>query len=390
MLLINRDLANIIIEMAKMWPVISITGPRQSGKTTLSKLCFPDYEYVNLENPETIDRLKADPKSFLTNFTTGIIIDEAQKFPELFSWIQVISDERKSVGEFILTGSEQFLLNQKIAQSLAGRVFVSHLLPLSIHELSHENLLSDRFENVIFSGFYPRIVEKSIPANLFYPSYIETYLERDVRSILQVSNLNLFRKFLKLSAGRIGQLVNYASLSNEVGVDLKTIKSWFSVLETSFIVFFLQPHHQNFNKKIVKTPKLYFYDVGLAVSLLGLESESDLQNHWARGALFENLIIAELVKTRFNQGKSSNLFFWRNNTGNEVDCIIETASDTIPVEIKSSSTINNDFFKGLNYYNQLKEKQSEAYLIYGGLESYKRQKNNVLSWKNSFELLLDY
>ena len=390
MQLINRDLAKVIIEMAKMWPVISITGPRQSGKTTLSKLCFPDYEYVNLENPETFDRLKADPKAFLTNFTTGIIIDEAQNFPELFSWIQVISDERKSVGEFILTGSEQFLLNQKIAQSLAGRVFVSHLLPLSIHELSHDNLLSDRFESVIFSGFYPRIVEKSIPANLFYPSYIETYLERDVRSILQVSNLNLFRKFLKLSAGRIGQLVNYASLSNEVGVDLKTIKSWFSVLETSYIVFFLQAHHQNFNKKIVKTPKLYFYDVGLAISLLGLESESDLQNHWARGALFENLIIAELVKTRFNQGKSSNLFFWRNNTGNEVDCIIETAGDTIPVEIKSSSTINNDFFKGLNYYNQLKEKQSEAYLIHGGLKSYKRQKNNVLSWKNSFEILIDY
>jgi len=381
--MIKRELQSTIIDMAKKMPIISITGPRQSGKTTLAKVCFPDYDYYNLENPSILERAKMDPQSFLTRHSKGIIIDEVQLFPELFSYIQVISDENKKDGEFILTGSQNFLLLQKIAQSLAGRVYITHLLPLSVSELKNTNYWQEDSNHYLFNGFYPRIYEKDINPTFYFPSYIQTYVERDVRQIVNISNTSIFQKFMKIVAGRVGQLINFNNISNELGVDQKTVKSWFSILEASFIVFFLQPHHKNFNKRIVKTPKLYFYDTGLASNLLGIQDEYSIDNHWAKGALFENLIILEMLKSNLNKGLQPKLYFWRDNTGNEIDCIEERGEDIYSYEIKSSKTIQKDFFKGLNYYNKISDsKNKTSYLVYGGNDSYPLSEYSVLSWKD--------
>ena len=366
-------------------PVISITGPRQSGKTTVAKMCFPHYDYVNLENPDTLEDAKSDPRSFLIRFKQGLIIDEIQLFPELFSYIQTISDERGIPGEFIITGSQNFLLSAKISQSLAGRVFVTHLLPFSFSELKEAKFRTDNPSIYMFKGFYPRIYDKDIEPDFFYPSYIQTYAERDLRQIVNVSNLFLFQKFMRLAAGRIGQLLNYNNIAIELGVDLKTVKSWFSILETSFIVFFLQPHFLNFSKRLLKTPKLYFYDTGLVCSLLGIKKEADLDYHWAKGALFENMIIADLQKNYLNEAAIPPTYFWRDNTGNEVDCLIDESNDIKSIEIKSSSTISSAFFKGLNYYKKLNE-TSKPFLIYGGNENYMRKEAQIVNW-NSSELI---
>jgi len=363
-------------------PVLSITGPRQSGKTTAARMCFPDYDYVNLENPDTLSAAQADPRSFLTGFKSGLIVDEVQVFPELFSYIQTISDERNNPGEFILTGSQNFLLSAKIAQSLAGRVFVTHLLPFSIAELKRANFGMDDYAISLLKGFYPRIYDRDIEPHLFYPSYIQTYAERDLRQIINISNLFQFQKFMRLAAGRVGQLLNYSNIANELGVDLKTIKSWFSILETSFIVFFLQPHHRNFAKRLVKTPKLYFYDTGLACSLLGIRQISDLDAHWARGALFENMVIADLMKTYFNRGEIPLLYYWRDSAGNEVDCLIDAGGRIKIVEIKSSVTVAADFFKGLKYYKNL-DAAAESFLVYGGDAGSFRNEITVLGWKDA-------
>lgn len=374
--------------MAAKMPIISITGPRQSGKTTLAKQCFPDYDYTNLENPDLFATAKSDPRLFLSQHKKGLIIDEAQLMPELFSYIQTISDENNKPGEFILTGSQNFLLSEKISQSLAGRVFVTHLLPFSIEELKKSDQWKDNFNQFLFRGFYPRIYDKDIPAELFYPSYIQTYTERDIRQIINVSNLSSFQRFMRLVAGRTGQLLNYSSIANELGHELKTIKSWFNILETSFVIFFLQPHHKNYSKRLVKTPKLYFYDTGLACSLLGIKDETDINLHWAKGALFENMIIVDIMKNYLNRAQVSSLFFWRDSTGNELDCLIEEALRIKCLEIKSSTTINSDFFKGLNYYKDLSNSdEKNLYLIYGGDKNVRRKEANVLSWKNTVDLM---
>lgn len=363
-------------------PVLSITGPRQSGKTTLARICFPDHTYVNLENPDTLRDAASDPRLFLTGHKRGLIIDEAHLLPELFSYIQALSDESGKTGEYILTGSQNFLLSAKISQSLAGRIFITHLLPLSMDELRATPYWEKNPEHFIFGGFYPRLYDKKIKPAQFYPSYIQSYTERDVRQLINISDLALFQKFMRLAAGRIGQLINYNSLGNELGVDHKTIKSWFSILEASFIVFFLPPHFKNFNKRLVKSPKLYFCDTGLACSLLGIKSAKEIKGHWAKGALFENLILADLMKNYYNKAERPPLYFWRDNTGNEVDCLIEESNKLKPVEIKSSTTINNSFFKGINYYNKLsKNKGKDSFLIYGGNKSYLRKEANVLSWQ---------
>ncbi len=374
--------------MATKMPIISITGPRQSGKTTLAKQCFPDYDYMNLENPDIFATAKSDPRLFLSQHKKGLIIDEAQLMPELFSYLQTISDENNKPGEFILTGSQNFLMSEKISQSLAGRVFVTHLLPFSIEELKKSDQWSDNFNQFIFKGFYPRIYDKDIPAGLFYPSYIQTYTERDIRQIINVSNLSSFQRFMRLVAGRTGQLLNYSSIANELGHELKTIKSWFNILETSFVIFFLQPHHKNYSKRLVKTPKLYFYDTGLACSLLGIKDEADINLHWAKGALFENMIIADIIKNYLNKARIPALFFWRDSTGNELDCLIEEALRIKCLEIKSSTTISSNFFKGLNYYKDLSNSDAkDLYLIYGGEKNVKRKEATVLSWKNTVGLM---
>lgn len=368
-------------------PIISITGPRQSGKTTLSKQCFPKYDYVNLESPDTLEEARSDPRAFLTRFKHGLIIDEAQVFPELFSYIQEISDKSGKPGEYIITGSQNFLLSAKISQSLAGRVFVTHLLPLSFAELKKTAYWTNNYNEFIFKGFYPRLYDKNIPPNLFYPSYIQTYTERDVRQIINVSDLYTFQKFLRLTAGRVGQLLNYSEIAVDLGKDVKTVKSWFSILETSFIVFFLQPHHKNFNKRLVKSPKLYFYDTGLVCNLLGIKKPEEIEQHWAKGSLFENMVITDIVKNYMNMAQQPPTYFWRDNTGNELDCIIDEGKTVKSIEIKSGTTINTGFLKGLNYYNSLSNgKPQNSFLVYGGNKQIQRKEAKILSWKNTIDL----
>jgi len=383
--MVKREIANIIKLMAGKMPIISITGPRQSGKTTLAKICFPEYNYVNLENPDTLDDAKSDPRLFLSRHTNGLIIDEIQLFPTLFSYIQTISDENNRNGEFIITGSQNFLLSAKISQSLAGRVFITHLLPFSFSELENAGYNLEKYNKSIFQGFYPRLYDKEILPSMFYPSYIQSYTERDIRQIVNVSNLFLFQKFMRLAAGRVGQILNYNSIATELGVDLKTIKSWFSILETSFIVFFLQPHFRNFSKRLLKTPKLYFYDTGLVCSLLGIKDEDTIDLHWAKGALFENMIVADMMKNYFNRVETPPLYYWRDNTGNEVDCLIDDGVRIKSIEIKSSTTLNSEFFKGLNYYKKLNE-STESYLIYGGCQNMERKEAEIVKWSNTKQI----
>lgn len=385
--MIQREISSTLKKMASKMPIISITGPRQSGKTTLAKMCFPEYQYVNLESPDVYEAAVSDPRLFLSQFKKGIIIDEVQRIPELFSYIQTISDELNNPGEFILTGSQNFLLSEKISQSLAGRVFVSHLLPLSISEIRAATTSKvEEMDSAIYKGFYPRIHQMEMEPEMFFPSYIQTYVERDVRQIVNVSNLFVFQKFLRIAAGRVGQLLNYNNIANEVGVDLKTIKSWFSILESSFIVFFLQPHHQNFSKRILKTPKLYFYDTGLVCSLLGIRKKEELTSHWAKGALFENMMIADIMKGFMNQCITPPIWFWRDSTGNEVDCLVDFGNKIKSIEIKSATTISSDFFKGLDYYGRLNP-QAEPYLIYGGNTNSVRSNGKIVGWTNADMLI---
>ena len=384
--MIQRELSGLLREMATKMPVLSITGPRQSGKTTLARAAFPDYAYVNLENPDTLEAAVSDPRLFLSQFSSGVIIDEAQRYPDLFSYIQTASDEAHKPGKFILTGSQNFLLSEKISQSLAGRVFITHLLPFSISELRLSGQDVENSDTSIFNGFYPRVHDARIHPALFYPSYIQTYVERDVRQIVNVGNLHQFQRFMRLAAGRIGQLLNYNNIANELGVDLKTVKSWFSILESSFIAFTLPPHFQNFSKRILKTPKLYFYDTGLACSLLGIRDPNEVAAHWARGALFENMVIADLMKQHYNKAIIPPLYYWRDSTGNEVDCLIDSGHRIKSVEIKSSATILSDHFKGLAYYQKLNP-LAEPCLIYGGLTNGIRPNGKVIAWNNMADLL---
>lgn len=379
--MISRVSSRKVLEMAKKFPVITITGPRQSGKTTLCKSVFSQYAYVSLENPDTREFAQSDPKGFLSTYTGNLIIDEAQHVPELFSYIQGIVDEKKQPGQFILSGSQNFLLLEKISQSLAGRVYVFHLLPLSYAELKNENVKD--LKDAIFYGGYPRLFDANIAPKDFFPSYIQTYLERDVRNMINLRDLNLFNAFLKLCAGRIGQLFNANSLSTEIGVDAKTIQNWISILEKSFVVFRLYPWHENFNKRVIKTPKLYFYDTGLACSLLGIKSVEELELHFAKGGLFENFIILEKMKLKLNKGEQADLFFWRDSHGNEID-VLETKGNTqVVTEIKSAKTLKNDFFNGLQWYEKIAKKYSiKKQLVYGGDDNQKRTEAEVISWRN--------
>lgn len=381
-MVITRTLASTIREMAGKMPIISITGPRQSGKTTLARHCFPEYTYVNLESPETRLFATEDPKAFLRQHNTGLIIDEAQQLPELFSYLQVASDESGRPGEYILTGSQNFMLMRSISQSLAGRVFLSHLLPFSIEELARAGQPLADPDHALFTGFYPRIYDRDIQPNLFYPSYIQTYLERDIAQLVNPGNILAFRKFMQLLAGRIGQLINFSSLGIEVGVDHKTIQSWCSLLETGFIIHFARPYHRNFAKRIVKTPKVYFHDTGLAANLLGITSASDLTNHWARGALFENLVYTDTLKSYYHNGLQPPLFFWRDHKGLEVDLIIEKGQVLKAVEIKSGTTITPAFLANLRKFGQLADGRLEKYIVYGGDDRSTLNDIQVFPWSD--------
>jgi len=382
--MIARELAKIILPFTKQLPVSVITGPRQSGKTTLVKAIFPEYDYINLEFPDTREHVINDPRLFLSTHENGIVIDEVQRVPELFSYIQGIVDETGRNGRFILTGSQNFLLLEQISQTLAGRAALFHLLPFSITEIASGFPVADHFVQYAFTGTYPRIYDQQLQPYDWYPWYISSYIERDVRQIENVKDLNKFQTFLKMCAGRVGQLFNASAIANDIGVNYKTIQSWISILEASFIVFLLSPFHKNYNKRLTKSPKIYFYDTGLICSLLGIRSSNELNFHYLKGEIFESLIISEMKKFLVNTNSQANLYFWRDSTGHEIDCIVETGSKVTAIEIKSSTTINPDFFKGLHYWQNLTGYPADnSVLVYGGAENQQWSKGQVLSWKNT-------
>ena len=351
--MIPRQLAGKIDEMLGKYPIVSLMGPRQAGKTTLARMVRPDYQYVTLENISTRQFARQDPKGFLETYQNGVILDEVQYVPELFSYLQVFTDERNRKGEYILTGSQNFLMMEQITQSLAGRVALFHLLPFSWDELQGTDYQPGNWENYILTGSYPRKIVDDIDATSFYDNYLRTYIERDVRQVKNIMDLGLFQRFIQLLAGRIGQLFNQQSLGVELGIDNKTVNAWLSVLETSFVAFRLQPYYQNFSKRVVSTPKVYFYDVGLAAHLLGIRTEAELGLHFAKGTLFENLVINELQKNVLNRGQQPRFYFWRDHSQNEVDLLIEEGTQLKAVEIKSGKTIQPDFFKGLNQFEKI-------------------------------------
>ena len=387
--MIQRVLTKKLIEISNYYSVLTITGPRQSGKTTLIKSVFKDLPYISLENPDSKKRAEDDPKGFLNNYPKGVILDEVQNAPELFSYIQGIVDDNQHI-KFILSGSQNFLLLDKINQTLAGRTAVLKLLPLSLNELKNTKYWSNNVYTLIYNGMYPRIYDRQIPANVFYANYIQTYIERDVRSIKNIGNLTNFSRFVSLCAGRIGQILNLDAIASDVGIATNTAKEWISILEASYIIHLLKPHHKNFNKRLVKRPKLYFYDTGLACNLLQINDEKQLDIHFAKGHLFENFIINNLLKSRFNTANTSNLYFWRDKHGKEIDCIIEKANSLIPVEIKSSSTYQKEHFKNMNYWNKLAENSNEnSYLVYAGNEDDTLPYGNLISWKNLDKISLE-
>ena len=388
--MIIRQAQKRLEKLYKLFKVIAVTGPRQSGKTTLVKYAYPHKPYVSLENPDIRQFAIQDPKGFLAQFPNGAILDEVQRAPLLFSYLQEIVDISRHTGQFILTGSNNFLLNQNISQSLAGRVAFLNLLPFSYSELRNYKEFAkphDHENDYILKGFYPPIYDMDIPWNEWLPNYIRSYIERDVRQVKNITDLLVFERFMRLLAGRTGQELNYSSLSVEIGVDVKTIQSWIGILESSYIIYLLKPFHKNYNKTIVKRPKLYFYDTGLACSLLGITQVLHLENHPLRGALFETLVMTELVKMKENKGSDFRLFYWRDKTGREIDILIDKGNSVLPVEIKSGKTFQSDFLKSIRYWMKLSGEQ-KAHLVYAGDDTQIRSDGiTIAPWKDMACLL---
>jgi len=381
--MIKRKLHNTLLNLAGKFPVVSVIGPRQSGKTTLVKYCFSEKSYVSLEDPDNREFAQTDPRGFLKAYPEGAILDEIQRTPELLSYIQTTVDHKNQPGMFILTGSNNYLLQETISQTLAGRVAITTLLPLSSEELFNAGYKIDSPEELLFTGLYPRIFDQHIEPEIWYSNYIQTYIERDVRLIKNIVDLSTFQRFIKLCAGRTGQILNLSSLGNDCGITHNTAKSWISILEASFVIFLHQPYHKNFNKRLIKQPKIYFFDPGLASSLLGIESKTQLDTHFLKGGLFETFVLSELHKYRLNRGLKPRLYFWRDNHGNEIDCIIESGDKLTPVEIKAGKTINKDFFKGLLYWQKIAFTEAkQGFVVYGGESAQKREKGQVISWRH--------
>lgn len=382
MKMIPRTLQKKILQVAQQMPIITLIGPRQSGKTTLSKHLFASHTYVNLELPDNREFATIDPSGFFHHYSGSLILDEIQHVPTLLSYIQSIVDERQQPGQFVLTGSQNLLLTEQITQSLAGRTILFTLLPLSLEELSASAWIPDNYMPYLLRGGYPRIYAYDLLPVDWLNAYLQTYVERDVRKMINIRNLRQFQTFLKLCAGHIGQVINYTSFSNAVGVHNTTIKEWFSILEASYLLFLLKPYHNNLHKRLIKSPKLYFYDTGLACTLLGITSVSSLTVHPLRGALFENLMIGELLKYRLHSGLLPNVYFWRDNSGLEVDCIVEQEGTLSLIEFKSTQTLTT-FSSGT-----LKKLQKiinnihvVPYIVYGGDKSFVQNQIQVLKWQ---------
>lgn len=379
--MIEREIKTKLEMLASKYPIVSLTGPRQSGKSTLLKSSFPEYNYVSLENTDNRLFAQTDPQGFLATYPDKTIIDEAQLVPVLFSYLQTHTDNQGKEGMYLLAGSQNFLLMESITQSLAGRTAVLKLLPFSCSELQSNNIRKKSVDEEIFTGSYPRIYDKNIAPIDFYPYYIQTYIERDVRQLKQIGDLNRFILFLKMCAGRIGQLLNLSSLANECGIAQSTAQSWISILEASYIVYLLKPDHNNYSKRLVKTPKLYFYDTGLACSLLSIIQTEQISTHFLRGALFENLVINEFVKKNLNAGLDPQLTFWRDKTGYEVDLLEQIGEKQTGYEIKSGATYSADYFKGLRYWaNHANANAEQCNVIYTGEKSLETSFGKVIKW----------
>jgi len=379
----NRSILAEIQALAKEFRIITVLGPRQAGKTTLCRMAFPEYKYVSLEDPDTRLYATEDPRGFLNEYRQYVIFDEVQRAPQLLSYMQTIVDEDKLKAQFILTGSHQLELSAAIAQSLAGRTAQLTLLPLSMHELNQDiNANENELNACLLNGFMPGKHADQVNTSRFYRSYFQTYVERDVRLIINLKDSTKFEKFVRLCAGRIGQLLNQASLANDVGVSSNTIGDWLSVLEASFIIYRLQPYYENIGKRLIKSPKLYFIDTGLAAWLMGIETTIQMQRDPLRGNLFENFIVIEALKSKLNQGKDPRLFFYRDSHGNEVDLVIQHGNNLHPIEIKSSQTWHSSFLKGINYFKQLLGDRAEkGTVIFGGDSNRTAENYNLRSYK---------
>lgn len=366
--MIPRTLGLELEKQLKEFPIVTVLGPRQAGKTTLARMTLPDFNYLSLEDPEIRTIAQEDPKAFLKRYPSKTIFDEIQRCPHLLSYLQTMVDATQTNGQFVLTGSHQLELRQAISQSLAGRTGMLHLLPLSIKELTSNELALDSFESYIFHGFLPRVHSQNQRPQSAYSSYYQTYVERDVRQLIQLKDASLFEKFLKLLAGRIGQIINFQSLGNDVGADAKTIKSWLSILEASFIVFKLPPYFENFGKRVIKSPKYYFMDTGLACHLLDIEKPEQVTRDPLVGHLFENLVVLEAMKARYNKGLKPNLYFYRDSHGNELDLLYKSGNDLHGIEIKSGSTYAPSFKKGLLHFSEHAQPLAHKSVVYTGQE----------------------
>ena len=385
MVYIPRLMAKELKESVREYPVTALLGPRQSGKTTLAKKIFPHKEYVSMEDLDKRQFALQDPRGFLDTFKSGAVIDEVQRVPELLSYIQTKVDRERKKGRFILTGSNQFLLEEKITQSLAGRVSLLRLLPLSLQELAPYGKTENLFE-VIFKGFYPKLYGENIRPARWLDNYRDTYINKEVRLVRNIGNSSQFNVFLKMCAGRVGQLINLQSLANDCGVVQNTIKSWLSVLESGFIIKKLSPYYRNFNKRLTKASKIYFYDTGLLCRLLSIRTPGEIATHSLKGPLFENLVFAEMEKHFFNQGLLPPLYFWRDKQGREIDFLIDEKPLLKTVEVKAGQTLTSGFFKNTAFFQSLTDDPVRSYLIYAGAENQIRKTLKVLSWKSLHQL----
>lgn len=380
--MIKRAAALKLNQLAKKFPVVGLLGPRQSGKTTLAKELFPEKPYISFENHDTVQLAANDPRAFLKLYKNGAVFDEIQRAPQLLSYLQeVVDNHSRKAGLFVITGSQNLLLLEAVSQTLAGRVAFIQLLPFSQAELSATSFAKQSLESFLLKGGYPRLYQQKIKSTDYYPNYLLTYVERDVRQIKNISNLGLFQRFLKVCATRVGQQINYSSIGNDCGIDQKTVLNWLGILEASFVAFRLQPFYNNLGKRLVQMPKLYFYDTGLCCSLLEIENEKQLTNHPLRGSLLENFMILELLKARLNKGLRSNLYYWRDRTGNEIDVLLEQPTGAVPVEIKSAATFHLDFLKGIKYWQKLNPNVKDSYLIFTGKDG-ATEKTKILNWRN--------